>query len=306
MTEENTTGKLAAEQAAAEKLAAEKVVLEKIRDLRDQIAELQRAALEVRDAKLLDHVALPETIEKIAANVDDLRAEAERLAEHHRTVEAELTAARQASDDRAKLFQTLIREAHHRIRNNLQSVVTLLEMERQAVDPSSVGALDRCAARIRAIAMVHRLLTTEDAREVPVQSLLKGLSELALAGYQSPGATRLSVTVNDGACTVSSKSATGLAIVINELISNAILHAFSGRTHGRLELSAANSPDGQTMTVVIADDGVGCPDTNTPGTGLRLIRSIVEHDLKGTIHIASGPRGGCHCEIVLPNPGGAP
>jgi two-component sensor histidine kinase len=298
------TEEIEAAKQAAGKLAAEKMVVEKIRDLRDQIAVLQHAAKDCPDAKTTSHVALPQAIEKLAENVDDLRAEAERLAEHHRIVEAELMASRQAADERAEFFQTLIREAHHRIRNNLQSVVTLLEMERQAVDPSSVGALDRCAARIRAIAMVHRLLTTEDAREVPVQGLLKGLSELVVAGYLSPGATRIAVTVNDGVCTVSSKSATSLAIVVNELISNAILHAFSDRTHGRLELSAANSPDGRTMSVVIADDGIGCPGTNTPGTGLRLIRSIVEHDLKGTIHIANGPRGGCRCEIVLPNPGG--
>jgi len=288
MTEENTAGKTAAEQAAAEK-----IVVEKVRDLRLQIAELQCAS------------AAPGTFEKLAQDIDDLQAEANQLVEHHRLVEAELTASRQAAVERADLLQTLIREAHHRIRNNLQSVITLLEMERRSVDPSSVGALDRCAARIRAIAMVHRLLTTEDAREVPVQELLKGLSELAVAGYRSPGSTRLSVTVNDGFCSVSSKSATSLAVVVNELIANAILHAFSGRAHGRLELSSANSPDGRTMTIVIADDGIGCPDTNTPGTGLRLIRSIIEHDLKGTIHISDGPRGGCRCEIVLPNPGGA-
>ncbi len=294
------------EKQSAEKRAAEKIVVEKIHELRDQIAVLQRVAKDARDATLSDHVALPQAIEQLAENVDDLRAEAERLAEHHRIVEVELTAARQIAEERADLFQTLIREAHHRIRNNLQSVVTLLEMERQAVDPSSVGALDRCAARIRAIAMVHRLLTSEDAREVPVQGLLKGLSELAVAGYLSPGATRLAVTVNDCVCTVSSKSATSLAIVVNELISNAILHAFSGRTHGRLELSAACSPDHETMTITIADDGIGCPDTKSDGTGLRLIRSIVEHDLKGKINIASGPEGGCRCEIVLPNPGETP
>ena len=293
--------KLATENRVAEKLAAEKVVVEKIHALRDQIAALQRTASAAQPPA---HPALPQAIEKLAGDIDDLRTEAERLAEHHRVVEAELMAARQAADDRADLFQTMIREAHHRIRNNLQSVITLIEMERNAVDPSSVGALDRCAARIRAIAMVHRLLTTEAAREVPVQELLKGLSELAMASYLAPGSTRIAVVVNDCTCTVSSRAATSLAIVVNELLSNALLHAFVGRAHGRLDLSALCSPDQKTMTIVIADDGVGCPETTMPGTGLRLISGIVEHDLKGAFTITDVPQGGCRCELVLPNPGG--
>jgi two-component sensor histidine kinase len=291
-----------AEKVVAEKLAAEKLVIEKIRGLRDQIAALLCTS---EDTHVQAHPALPQAIEKLASDLDDLRAEADRLAEHHRIVEAELTAARQAAVERAELLQTLIRESHHRIRNNLQSVVTLIEMERKAVDPSSVGALDRCAARIRAVAMVHRLLTTEAAREVPVQGLLKGLSELAMAGYLAPGAPRIAINVSECGCTVSSKAATSLAIVVNELISNALLHAFAGGTHGRIDISAACSPDRRTMTIVIADDGIGCPESTEPGTGLRLIRSIVEHDLKGTFLMASGPQGGCRCELVLPNPGGA-
>jgi len=199
---------------------------------------------------------------------------------------------------RAEQLQTLVQEAHHRIRNNLQSVISLLELERDEVDPASVGSLERCVSRIRAIAMVHRLLTAEASSSVPILGLLKGLAELAEATYGQPGVKRVEIGVSGTNLPVPSRAATSLAIVINELISNAMLHAFPGSAEGRVSVSVAQA-DGE-VEIQVADNGVGCPPEVKPGTGLLLARTIIEHDLHGTFRMESRLTGGCRCVFSFP------
>ena len=191
---------------------------------------------------------------------------------------------------RTEQLETLIREAHHRIRNNLQSVISLLELEREHMDASSTPSLDRCVSRVRAIAMVHRLLTSEATSAVPLQSLLKGLAELAKATYVDPNTKAIEIGVTGRNLAVSSKDATSLAIVVNELMANAILHAFSGRSHGRVNVAVAGGGD-RPVVITVSDDGCGLPESIPEGTGLRLARTIVEHDLGGTFRMEALAQG---------------
>jgi len=198
---------------------------------------------------------------------------------------------------RTEQLETLIREAHHRIRNNLQSVISLLELERGRIDPASAGSLDRCVSRIRAIAMVHRLLTTEATSSVPLQTLLKGLVELAQATYLGPDDARVDIGVAGRNLPVTSKDATSLAIVVNELVSNALLHAFEGRDRGRIHITVSGG-DGQPVVIAVADDGQGCPPEVAGGTGLLLVRNIIEHDLRGRFDMHSDDQG-TRCVVTL-------
>jgi len=198
---------------------------------------------------------------------------------------------------RAEQLETLIREAHHRIRNNLQSVISLLELERSEVDAASVGSLDRCVSRIRAIALVHRLLTTEATSSVSLQNLLKGLAELAEATYGGQEGRQIDIGVSGSNFTIPSRTATSLAIVVNELITNAMLHAFPERQHGRINVVVSGA-DGR-VEIRVADNGRGCPPEVEQGTGLLLTRNIVEHDLGGEFRM-SGAEQGCECVIKFP------
>jgi len=191
---------------------------------------------------------------------------------------------------RTEQLETLIREAHHRIRNNLQSVISLLELERGHMDATSVGSLDRCVSRIRAIAMVHRMLTTEPTSSVPLLTLLKGLAELAQATYLGQDDTRIEIGVTGRNMAVSSKAATSLAIVVNELIANAAIHAFADRREGRINVTVSGG-DGEPVAIAVADNGRGCPGPVTEGTGLQLARQIVEHDLRGQFQMESTSQG---------------
>lgn len=194
---------------------------------------------------------------------------------------------------RAQQLETLIREAHHRIRNNLQSIVTLLEVERNRMERGSQEALDRCISRIRAIAMVHRLLTTEATSNVPVQDMLRGLAELARTTNQQGKDTRVDVLVTGGGFTVGSKVATHLAIVINELIANAMEHGFVGRDRGHIGIAVTGQAGGP-VEIAIEDNGRGCPSPIPDGTGLLIARSIVESDLGGEFRLENLEQG-CRC-----------
>ena len=194
---------------------------------------------------------------------------------------------------RAQQLETLIREAHHRIRNNLQSIVTLLEVERNRMDRVSQEALDRCISRIRAIAMVHRLLTTEATSNVPLQDMLRGLAELAKATNERGEDNQVDVLVTGGGFTVGSRMATNLAIVVNELIANAMEHGFAGRDQGHIHI-AVTGQTGGPVEIAIEDNGRGCPSPIPDGTGLLIARSIVEGDLAGEFLLENLSQG-CRC-----------
>ncbi|MBN2584591.1 MAG: PAS domain S-box protein [Planctomycetes bacterium] len=199
---------------------------------------------------------------------------------------------------RADQMATLVREAHHRIRNNLQSLIALLELERDHIGPDGVEALERCMSRIRAAAMVHRLLTTEAASDVPLLNLLKGLAELAKATYLGEQGLRVEIGVTGRNFDLSSKKATALAIAVNELMSNAILHAFEGRSLGRINIEV-ESPEGGQVLIRVIDNGTGRPNDDREGTGLALIRQLVEHDLSGRFELDSAAEG-CQARIAFP------
>ena len=200
---------------------------------------------------------------------------------------------------RASQLETLIREAHHRIRNNLQSVVAFLEVERGGLESALREPLDRCISRIQAIATVHRLLTVEAADDVSLQRLLASLAELVSATAIGNEQAAVEVVLAGSDINLHSKKATSVAIVVNELMANALEHAFLDRTHGRIFISVVRGPDNGQIEVTVADDGCGFPPSPAEGTGLSLSRNLVEHDLGGRFTIERGSPNGTRFRIAF-------
>lgn len=196
---------------------------------------------------------------------------------------------------RAQQLETLIREANHRIRNNLQSVLALIEVERPHLGLDGQASLNRCGNRIRAIATVHRLLTSEATSRVRLLDLLKGLAELAGTTHMGDGKQRVAIGVGGQNISVPSRAATSVAIVVNELIANALQHAFAsegeGRVHVQVERDGSNG-----IEITVDDNGRGCSPATRPGTGLSLTRAIVENDLKGRFDLLP-LQPGCRCRV---------
>lgn len=181
-----------------------------------------------------------------------------------------------------------IREIHHRVKNNLQTVASLLRLQsRRSQDPAVRSALADAQMRVAAIAVVHEALSTGDDTEpgesVDFDHIVRALFAVAVddprAGFtlqRSGDAGRLPAEV-----------ATPLAMCVSELIHNAVQH--SGGTF--VEVRATRDPS--HLRIAVRDDGVGMDDQATAGLGLTIVRSLAETELSGTFEFLDESYGTC-------------
>jgi two-component sensor histidine kinase len=194
-----------------------------------------------------------------------------------------------------------IREIHHRVKNNLQTVAALLRMQsRRMVSDEAKQGLEQAMRRVATIALVHETLSQGLTQSVDFDELIGRQFRLS-AEVASPSQqvkTQRSGLFGD----LPSDFATPLALVINELVTNAVEHGLEGRT-GTVWLLADRSEteDGdELLTVTVEDDGVGLPDTPyAEGLGLQIVRTLVMSELGGTIHWQARDGGGTAVQIVL-------
>ena len=147
----------------------------------------------------------------------------------------------------------LMRELQHRVKNNLQLVTALVRLEaRSAVEGESV-ALSRLASRIDALAVLYRTLSAENA--TADIDLGQYLSEIATAVMQASAMPGVEIDLQVGYCPLSINIAMPAGLLVNEMLTNALKYAFVGRSGGQLRLVC--KLDGERVTVVVSDDGVG-------------------------------------------------
>jgi two-component system, sensor histidine kinase PdtaS len=176
---------------------------------------------------------------------------------------------------RAVMRGVLAQEIHHRVKNNLQTVASLLRLQaRDAENVDPRKALMDSVNRILAIAAVHEVLTEQRDEDVDLAELLDRLRSMLVQGV---GAGR-EVTAELEPVILAGNRATALALVFSELLGNALEH---GGHHIRVVLVGA---DGEAM-LEIADDGGGIPDEPTKGTGLSIVRALVRDELGGTLEL---------------------
>ena len=176
---------------------------------------------------------------------------------------------------RAVMRGVLAQEIHHRVKNNLQTVASLLRLQaRDAENVDPRKALMDSVNRILAIAAVHEVLTEQRDEDVDLAELLDRLRSMLVQGV---GAGR-EVTAELEPVILAGNRATALALVFSELLGNALEH---GGHHIRVVLVGA---DGEAM-LEIADDGGGIPDEPTKGTGLSIVRALVRDELGGSLEL---------------------
>jgi two-component sensor histidine kinase/putative methionine-R-sulfoxide reductase with GAF domain len=182
---------------------------------------------------------------------------------------------------------TLLQEMHHRVKNNLQTVAALLSLQqRHTKSPAVARILGESVNRIQGIAATHDLLSREDIDDATVEELAKKIVSIASTNLVTPP-LQVQFIVRPSDIRVSSRQATVLGIVLNELVSNAIKHGFANREQGRILIEACHH--GEDVVVRVIDDGVGIsPDFDfdtTEGLGTSLIRGLVGTDLHGTFSL---------------------
>ena len=203
----------------------------------------------------------------------------------HKRTETEL---REALSER----EILLKEIHHRVKNNLQVILSLLSMQTEQLrDTGCERHLIDAGNRVRSMGLVHEhLLASErlDAIEMPpyVRSLVSQL-------VQSLSTDTADCTVRCDPVTLGIDRAVPCGLVVTELVGNAIRHAFVGRDHGNISVEVSADAD-DTVLLTVADDGVGLPDDFTfespRSLGATLVKSAV-HQLGGEITCETGRDG---------------
>ena len=193
-----------------------------------------------------------------------------------------------------------IREIHHRVKNNLQTVAALLRLQaRRMTVPEARAALEEAVRRVGSIAIVHETLSQSLDESVDFDEVADQLRVMVTDVGSTGGAVTSSRVGTFGA--LAGEVATPLAMVLTELLQNATEHAFDGGA-GHIELTVQQ--DAGSLTVRVGDDGRGLPpgfDLEQSGSlGFSIVRTLVESEMGGAIHLGRGPTGGAQVEVTVP------
>jgi two-component sensor histidine kinase/HAMP domain-containing protein len=187
--------------------------------------------------------------------------------------------------------EVLLREIHHRVKNNLQVVSSLLNMQSRSVkDEGTANILIESKNRINAMALIHsQLYESKDLSEINIKMFIHKLLLELIQTFQNKD-TIITQIVDVVEYPFPISIAVPIGLIINELLTNAIKHAFTDRTEGEIKI-ILNTPAEGKINLTISDDGIGLPeglDINTTRTlGLRLVKILVEDQLMGNIQIIS-------------------
>jgi two-component sensor histidine kinase len=184
-----------------------------------------------------------------------------------------------------------------------------MQLRRMQSDSKAAKAVRESVARIQSMAVVHDLMTSGDVESTSVYDLARKIADGVLSTFYS-AERELSVTVEEEeaeSIRIGSHEATLLALLFNELISNAIIHGFEGRAAGQITIrawvdrdarDAAGDEEQKSYSLVrieVADNGRGLPPDfdveRSANLGLSIVRTLVTSDLRGEFHLAPGPHG---------------
>ena len=182
--------------------------------------------------------------------------------------------------------EVLLKEIHHRVKNNLQIISSILSLQSgSACSESQATLLRESQDRIRSMALVHeKLYRSRDLSRINFGEYVRNLTASLAHSYIASPAIRIRVDIRDVFLDIDMAIPCGL--IINELVSNSFKYAFRDGRAGEVYISL--SGNGQTYTLVVSDDGVGLPPgmdfRNTPSLGLQLVNTLVSQ-LEGTIEL---------------------
>jgi two-component system, sensor histidine kinase PdtaS len=187
---------------------------------------------------------------------------------------------------RAVMRGVLAQEIHHRVKNNLQTVASLLRLQARATDADPRKALEDSVHRILAIAAVHEVLTEQREEVVELRELLERLRAMLVQGL----VVGKEVHADLEPVSIAGNRATALALVFSELLQNALEH---GGDSVQIGLAQRNGE----VVLSIADDGTGI-EADAAGTGLSIVQALVRDELQGQLDLSS--EGGTRAEVVFP------
>ena len=203
-----------------------------------------------------------------------------------------------------------IREIHHRVKNNLQTISSLLRIQgRRLESDEAKSAIDDSVRRIRAISLVHETLAQESGEDISLREIVDDLTKFVESNLVDAG-RRIVLEVVGDVGTAPAEVVTPLAVVINELLQNVVDHAFPAEwpvgddgVVGRVAIELHGSTRAG-LQIMVADDGRGLPFDfdldRSSGLGTSIVKTLVTSELGGLITMDNLPEGGAIVTLTIP------
>lgn len=257
--------------------------------LEREIGERRRAEEKLSEYQEQLEYLVEKRTEELSLTNDQLQQE---------VVERQQTEERIAASLEEK--EVLLRELHHRVKNNLQIISSLLDLQANHIeDETALAVLRNSSHRVGSMGLIHeRLYQSTDLVQIDLADFIRTLSEDLVRSYSiGPGAVSLEFELAE--TTLGIDAAISCGLIIDELVANSIKHAFPHHRKGTIGIGLHTDRDNQ-ITLTVWDDSIGIPlerDSVQSGSlGLTLVTSLVKH-LKGKIEISR--EGGTKAEIVF-------
>jgi PAS domain S-box-containing protein len=214
----------------------------------------------------------------------------------------------QRTDELNKSLQEkelLLREIHHRVKNNLQIIISILRLQkRQITDSATLATLMDSESRVRSMALVHeKLYRSKDLEHIDIGDYLKALTQYLFTTY-AVEQRRIAFSVAMSELSLDIQRAIPIGLILNELITNALKHAFPQGRKGEVRITGKKEED--RILIFIEDNGAGFPDgldwRHTSSLGMHLVMTLIEQ-VRGTIDLTTGS-GGSRFTLSIPLRGG--
>lgn len=214
----------------------------------------------------------------------------------------DLDRERQKLNASLKEREVLLKEIHHRVKNNLQVMISLLRLQARAVkDEHSLGVLKDVQNRIAVMSLIHeKLYRSTDLARIGFRDYIKDLTDGLFRAYGVSGG-RISLKTDVVAIECSIEKAIPVGLIINELVTNSIKYAFPGDRTGEICI-AIRTVSESGFELSVADNGVGIPKEldvrNTKTLGMQIVTSLAEQQLRGNLEI--NRESGAEFRITFP------
>ncbi|MDD1661340.1 MAG: PAS domain S-box protein, partial [Methanomicrobiales archaeon] len=269
--------------------------MDRVKEISDHPTRQSYDMLDLLDGRIIEQYSKPQKIgNSIVGRVFSFRDITER-----RHAEERLMAS---LDEK----EVLLREIHHRVKNNLQLTSSLLDMTRMRTrDPGTGSILTDVMMKIQTMAQIHtRLYESKVFDRINMEATVRE-QLAAVSNIYSGRKTEITSTLTFPEIYMPIDQAIPCALVLNELLSNAYKHAFRGRKAGRVEITG-DQEDGR-IRITVRDDGVGMPEgfdiNKASSLGLKLVRNLVQQQLKGTLEIKRDRGTEVIVELPIQTPG---
>lgn len=189
-----------------------------------------------------------------------------------------------AREQQLKIKEATIREIHHRVKNNLQTIASLLRLQSRRMSSAEARqALMESVGRISSIAVVHEILSQSGSGTLDFKEIAMNINSMIESGLVQPDKKITIVTKGSGG-KIPSPMATALALILTELVQNAVEHAFDGRKTGKISITLKRS--GKMLIMTVHDNGIGLPGdfnvSRNSNLGLQIIHTLVSDELGGS------------------------